>query len=81
LKAELKEKRQKYIDNATKVEKFINNIEDSEIRQIFRFRHIDGLSWDDIAGEMYLSRQTVKRIYNKFMESKKLDEMDGASVL
>ncbi len=81
LRAELKEKRQKYIDNATRVEKFIDDIEDSEIRQIFRFRHIDGLSWDNIAGEMYLSRQTVKRIYNKFIKSKKLDEMAEASVI
>ncbi len=68
LKAELKEKRQKYIDNATKVEKFINSIEDSEIRQIFRFRHMNGLSWDDIAGEMYMDRRTVSRKYYGFMK-------------
>ncbi len=68
LKAELKEKRQKYIDNATKIEKFINNIEDSEIRQIFRFRNINGLSWDDIAGEMYMDRRTVSRKYYKYLQ-------------
>ncbi len=68
LKAELKEKRRKYIDDAIGVEKFIDNIKDSEIRQIFRFRHIDGLSWDDIAGEMNMHRTTATRKYYAFLK-------------
>ncbi len=68
LETKLKEKKQKCIDNVARVEDFIDNIEDSEIRQIFRFRHIDGLSWDDIAGEMCMDRTTVSKKYRKFMK-------------
>jgi len=76
LKSKLKEKKQKYIDDATRVEEFIDNIEDSQIRQIFRFRHIDGLSWDDIAGEMYMARKTVTRKYYKYLKKDKNDPND-----
>ncbi len=79
LKAELKEKRQKYIDDATRVEKFIDSIEDGQIRQIFRLRHIDGLSWDQIAGEMYMDRRTVSRKYYSFLKVTKQKYIDNAA--
>jgi len=68
LETKLKEKKQKCIDNVAKVEDFIDNIEDSQIRQIFRFRHINGLSWDDIASEMNMHRTTVSKKYYGFMK-------------
>lgn len=68
LKEELSAKRQKYIVQVNKIEKYIDSIEDSEIRQIIRLRHVEGLKWEEIGGEMCMSRQSVKRRYDKFIK-------------
>lgn len=39
---------------------FIYNIEDSEIRQIFIYKYIDGMKWSDIANEMNYSVTSIR---------------------
>lgn len=68
LERELTAKRQTYIRRANEIEKYIESIEDSEIRQIFRLRHAEGLKWEEIAGEMSVHRTTVSRKYYKYLK-------------
>lgn len=39
---------------------FIYNIEDSEIRQIFIYKYIDGLYWHEIAAKMNYSKTAIR---------------------
>lgn len=68
LERELTAKRQTYIRRANEIEKYIESIEDSEIRQIFRLRHAEGLKWEDIGGEMGVDRRTASRKYYKYLK-------------
>lgn len=68
LERELTAKRQTYIRQANEIEKYIESIEDSEIRQIFRLRHAEGLKWEDIGGEICMHRTTVSKKYYNFMK-------------
>lgn len=45
-------KQQQCIHERNRLEKYIFNIEDSLTRQIFQFRFIDGLSYDEIADKL-----------------------------
>lgn len=42
------QKRLEAIDEYIKIEKYIANVEDSEIRQIMRYRYLDLKKWDEI---------------------------------
>jgi hypothetical protein len=58
----------------TRIERFINTVEDSEMRMILRPRHINGMSWQQIAFSInesgrYSNDESVPRKkYNRFME-------------
>lgn len=63
-----------------KIEKYIGGIEDAEIRLIFRLRHINGMTWEDIAAESMVlddngnilksvNRTTVMRKYKKYLRN------------
>ena len=60
----------------TRIETFINTVEDSEMRMILRLRHINGMSWQQIAfsingNNKYSNDESVPRKkYNRFMEGK-----------
>lgn len=48
--------------------RYISKIEPSETRLIFRLRHINGMTWEQIGMEMHLDRRTVSRKYYKFLK-------------
>ena len=51
-----------------RIERFINTVEDSEMRMILRLRHINGMSWQQIAFEIGGHDESVPRKkYNRFM--------------
>jgi hypothetical protein len=52
----------------TKLERYINSIEDAEIRLIVRLRHINHLHWDEIGYEMNMDRTTVSKKYYRFLK-------------
>lgn len=55
-----------------RIERYINNIEDSEMRMIMRLRHINGISWQQIAFSIGGHDESVPRKkYNRFMECPK----------
>jgi len=56
------------MENARKeilrIEQFISDIPDSELRQIFEYRFVDGMKLREIADYMHMDRSTVgKKIY------------------
>lgn len=55
-----------------KLNKFINDIEDSELRRIFRMRYIDGRTFQQIAFRIgYTDEQVPRKKHNKFLKSTK----------
>ena len=70
----LNETLEQRIDEEIKVRKFINKIEDVEMRQIIELRFIDKMTWDDIASELspddkYVHRTTFIKKFNKFIQN------------
>lgn len=56
----------------TRIERFINDIEDSEMRMILRLRHINGMSWQQVAFHIgHHDEQIPRKKYNKFLQSTK----------
>lgn len=51
-----------------RLERFIASIDDAEMRLIIRLRHIKSMTWEEIGGEIYMHRTTVKRKYYKFLK-------------
>ena len=42
-----------------RLERYINSIDDPEIRLIFRLRHINGMTWREIGEEVYMSHMSA----------------------
>lgn len=53
----------------TKIERFLDSIEDNAVRLIFRLRHVNCLSWNEISEELNYSRMTIHRKYYNFFKS------------
>lgn len=70
-KAAILEKRKAKLDaEIEELEKWIESIDDSEMRMIFSMRYKDGASWDEIAARLYSGRNTVKRKHDIFLAKK-----------
>lgn len=58
-----------------RLERYIGNIEDSEIRLIMRLRHINGMTWYDIAYEIGYTgndaESTPRKKYKRFLNKTK----------
>ena len=50
-----------------KLEQFIDGIEDSQVRLIFRLRHVNGLYWEQIGNEIGYSKDGVRKRYLREM--------------
>lgn len=55
-----------------RIERYINTVEDGELRLIIRLRCINNMRWDDIGDEMGMDRRTASRKYYKFIRSEKV---------
>ena len=47
---------------------FIQSVEDSRMRQILQYRHLDGLNWVQVACRMSVTPESVKMAYKRFFE-------------
>ena len=69
---ELLRKRNKKLDELIEMESRIHDyiymIPDSEIRQIFTFRYIDGLSQEEIGMKLHMDRSGVSKRITKYLE-------------
>lgn len=57
------------LEEYLKIERYIESVEDSEIRQIMRFRFMDLMSWNDIADQLHYERTTVSKKLRQFINS------------
>lgn len=48
------------VDEKDSLIEFIYNIEDSELRQIFIYKYIDGMIWEEIARKMNYSKTAIR---------------------
>ena len=61
------EKRISALEEHIKIERFIETIDDPEMRLIIRYRHLDLMKWEQIAERVYMDRTTVARKYRRYL--------------
>ena len=65
----LKEREEIALEQRIQIEMFINNIKESDIRQIFEYRYIDNLSWIEIQLEMkYKHEDTARKKHDRYLK-------------
>lgn len=62
-------KKKELIDKALEIETFINSIEDSELRMIFKYRFIDGMKQVEVAKLVSLDRSRVSRKISDYLQN------------
>ncbi len=62
------EKRVSALEEYLKIEQFISNIDDIEIRQIIRYRYLDLKKWDEIDGLLHNGINYSKKKFYKFIK-------------
>lgn len=55
-----------------RIERYINTIDDAELRLIVRLRSINNMHWEDIGAEVGMDRRTASRKYYRFIEGAKV---------
>lgn len=69
LKETLASRESMIIEQIAEIEKYINDIQDSSVRQIFEHRYIDNMNWYQIQTEMgYRHEDTARKKHDKFIE-------------
>jgi hypothetical protein len=58
----------KYIDELDRIEKFIDGIDEPEVRLIARKRFIQNKKWEEIGREISLDRSVCYRKLNKYLK-------------
>lgn len=59
----------------TRLEEYVNKMEDSRARLIVRLRHIKGMTWEQIGYELNYSEGNIRRLYKGiFKEDRKKRE-------
>ena len=65
----LMDRKAKIIIQQTEIENYINNIEESDVRQIFEHRYIDNMNWIQIQVAMgYEHEETKRKKYDRYLE-------------
>lgn len=64
----LNKKLEKYIDELTRVENIIGDIEDAEIRLIARYRFVDNLTWEEIGKIIHRDRSVCYKKLKKYFK-------------
>lgn len=59
----------KLLAECGEVEEFINGIEDSQLRRIFRMRYLDGMLQNDIGKLMHLDRSRISRKIDNYLKN------------
>lgn len=61
LKTKLFKRKTELIDLVSNINEYINNIDDSEIRQIIVLKYVNGLTWDSVARYLQYADESVPR--------------------
>lgn len=78
-KAKLEVMDQNLLELMTKVEEYIDGIENSRIRRIIRYRYIDGISWTQVAHRMGKNHtaESCRKAHDRFLEGKEHEHLEG----
>lgn len=68
LERKLKRKLDELMDERTRIEEYIESIDNATIRMILRLRHIDGMKWEQIGREIGYTERQCRRKYKEFFE-------------
>jgi len=66
----LTEKRISALEQYLEIERFIETIDDPELRNIMRYRFLDLKAWQEIADLMYMDRSTVSKKVKRYIGGK-----------
>ena len=55
-----------------RIERYINTIDDAELRLIIRLRSINNMNWDSIGDEIGMDRRTASRKFYGYISNKKV---------
>lgn len=71
-KAALEEKEDELLELLSDVEEYINSIDDSRIRRIFRYRYVDNMSWVQVAVQMggKHTADSCRMAHDRYIEEK-----------
>lgn len=71
-KAALEEKEEELLELLSDVEEYINSIDDSRIRRIFRYRYVDNMSWVQVAVQMGRKHtaDSCRMAHDRYIEEK-----------
>ena len=68
LKAIIQLNLQKIQIERARLERYIGGIEDAEMRLIFRFRHINGMSWREIGSELFMHHTSAFNKHKAYLK-------------
>ena len=54
-----------FVDLRNRIEAAVEKLEDGRLRDVMRYRYIDGMKWEQIAVEMHYSYMQVCRLHGK----------------
>lgn len=63
----LTEKRISALEQYLEIERYIEDVEDVEIRNIMRYRYLDLLKWEEIGAKLYQDRTSVSKKVRKYI--------------
>lgn len=70
LTTKLENKKDNLIDELTKIEEFLNNVDDGEIRIIIRKRFLEGKTWNEVAKDIIADRSTPYYKLKKYLKGR-----------
>lgn len=70
LVAKLTEKRLSALEQYLEIERYIEDVDDVEIRNIMRYRFLDLLKWEEIAERMFQDRTTIAKKVRKYLKER-----------
>lgn len=65
----LTEKRITALEEYLEIERFIETIEDVELRNIMRLRYLDLKTWEEVADKFFMDRSTVSKKVKRYLEN------------
>lgn len=74
LKTTLENKKDKLLDETTKIEEFLNTVEDGEIRIIIRKRFLEGKTWKEVSKDIIADRSTPYYKLKKYLKGRSVSD-------
>ena len=74
LKTKLSDKTEELLDEAKKVEDFLETVEDADIRIIIRERFLNGKTWNEVSQKIIADRSTPYYRIKRYLRERSKDE-------